>query len=200
MNKLALAIALALLPLSATAAKKAAKAETFQVDTKTSMATWEGRKLGGAHQGELRFKGGSLKVENGALASGEVMIDMTTLKNNDQTGEFNTKLVNHLKSDDFFSVEKNPTSTLKITKVEMQGDKAQVSGDLTIKGITKPVSFPAEVKIDGKTLTAKGTMNVDRTMFDIKFRSLKYFADIGDKVIKDEFSVGFDIKANLAKK
>jgi polyisoprenoid-binding protein YceI len=123
------------------------------------------------------------------------MIDMTTLKNYDQTGDMNARLVNHLKSDDFFSVEKFPTATLKITKVDTQAGQTMITGDLTIKGITKPVTFPAEVKVDGKKLTAKGDMTVDRTMYDIKFRSLKFFSDIGDKVIKDDFTVSFDLVA-----
>ena len=124
------------------------------------------------------------------------MIDMTSLKNTDQEGDMNAKLVNHLKSDDFFSVEKHPTSTLKITKVEQTGEKATVNGELTIKGVTKPISFPAEIKVEGKRLSAKGEMKVDRTLYGIKFRSLKFFSDIGDKVINDEFTVGFDITAS----
>ena len=174
----------------------AAKAQTFKLDAKASKATWEGRKLAGAHQGTLQFRQGSLHLEGGKLAGGEVVIDMTSLKNTDQEGDMNAKLVNHLKSDDFFSVEKHPTSTLKITKVEQTGEKATVNGELTIKGVTKPISFPAEIKVEGKRLSAKGEMKVDRTLYGIKFRSLKFFSDIGDKVINDEFTVGFDITAS----
>jgi len=197
MKKLLL-LALVLAPFSAThaAAKKDAGARgTYKVDTKESKITWEGRKLGGAHQGTLKVKSGSLQIENGILSDGEIVIDMTSLKNDDQQGEFNTKLVNHLKSDDFFSVEKNPTSRLKVKNTELKDGKTIVNADLTIKGITKPISFPADVKVDGKKVTAKGEMVVDRTMYDIKFRSLKFFANIGDKVIKDDFTVGFDLSA-----
>jgi polyisoprenoid-binding protein YceI len=198
MKTLVVALGFCLLPHAAQAAKaaKAPKAETYKVDTKASIAHWEGRKLGGAHQGELKFQGGELKVEKGELRSGTVTIDMTTLKDYDQEGAMNTKLVNHLKSDDFFSVEKHPTSSLKITKTEKQGDKTMITGELTIKGITKPIHFPAEVKIEGPQLKAKGEMTVDRTLYDIKFRSLKFFANIGDKVIRDEFTVSVDLTAN----
>lgn len=196
MKKRLLALALCSFPLAASAAKKEPKAETFKVDTAASLATWEGRKLGGAHQGELKLKSGELKVKGGALTGGSVVVDMTSLKNNDQQGDMNARLVKHLRSDDFFSIEKHPEATLKVTKVEKQGEKTMVSGDLTIKGITKPVTFPADVKVEGKQLKAKGEVVVDRTQFDIKYRSLKFFADIGDKVIKDEFTVGFDITAN----
>lgn len=201
MTKLLLALSLVALPFSAHAAKAktkpaAAKSETFKIDAKSSLAKWEGKKLAGAHQGELKVKGGSLTIEKGALTGGEVVIDMTSLKDDDLTDpEWNKKLVTHLKSDDFFSVEKNPTSSLKITKVEPKGDKLDVTGDLTIKGITKPITFPAEVKIEKNKLTAKGEMTVNRTNYDIKFRSLKFFPDIGDKVIKDEFTVAVDLAA-----
>ncbi|MGZ3649705.1 MAG: YceI family protein [Bdellovibrionota bacterium] len=189
-----LLVALALVSLPAFAAKKP---ETFKVDTKTSTVGWEGRKLGGVHHGELKLKDGALKVENGALVSGDVTIDMTSLKDEDLTdSEMNAKLVNHLKSDDFFSIEKNPTSHLKITKVEQKDGKTLISGDLTIKGITKPITFPATVTVEKNKLSAKGDMEVDRTMYDIKFRSLKFFANIGDKVIKDQFGVTVDIKAS----
>lgn len=190
--KLLLALSLTLLPFSAHAAKKSGD---FKLDTNASIAKWEGRKLAGSHQGELKFKGGFLKGAKGALTGGEVTIDMSTLKDYDQTGEMNAKLVNHLKSDDFFSIEKFPTSTFKITKVDTQNGQTTITGDLTIKGITKPNSFPAVVSVDGKKITAKGDMTVDRTMYDIKFRSLKFFSDIGDKVIKDDFTVSFDLTA-----
>jgi polyisoprenoid-binding protein YceI len=190
--KFLFALSLTLLSFSVQAAQKS---ESYKLDTSASIAKWEGQKLAGSHHGELKFKSGSFHVANSALKDGEVTIDMTTLKNYDQTGDMNTRLVNHLKSEDFFSVEKFPTSNLKITKVETQDGKTTVSGDLTIKGITKPISFPATIDISGNTLTAKGDMTVDRTLYDIRFRSLKFFSDIGDKVIKDNFIVSFDIKA-----
>lgn len=187
-----LALSLALLPVAASA-----KPETYKVDTAASKATWEGSKLVGKHDGELKVKGGELTVDKGSLTGGNVEIDMTSLTDKDITDAgMNAKLVGHLKSDDFFSVEKHPVSSLKITKVEKKAGKTIITGDLTIKGITKPVTFPAEVKVEKNAVKAKGEMKVDRTNYDIKFRSLKFFSDIGDKVIHDEFKVGFDISAS----
>ena len=120
---------------------------------------------------------------------------MTTLKNNDQKGDMNARLVKHLTSDDFFSVEKHPTAALTFKKVEKKDGKWLVFADLTIKGITKPVTFPAEVKVQDGHFFAKGEMIVDRTNYDIRYRSLKFFADIGDKVIKDDFTINFEISA-----
>ena len=189
---LALCFALSLAPTAANA-----KSETFKIDSGASKATWEGSKLGGKHNGELKIKEGELLVEKGALSGGNVVIDMTSLTDTDISDPgMNTKLVNHLKNDDFFAVDKHPTSSLKITKVEKKNGKTLVTGDLTIKGITKPVTFPADVKVDKKGLKATGEITVDRTQYDIKFRSLKFFSDIGDKVIHDTFKVGFDLSAS----
>ena len=192
MKNAILALCLAMFPVAAVA-----KPETFKIDTNASKATWEGSKLVGKHDGDLKVKGGELQAEKGALTGGNVEIDMTSLSDKDLTdADSNKKLVTHLKSDDFFSVEKHPVSTLKITKVEKKDGKTMVTGDLTIKGITKPITFPADVKSDKKGLKARGEMVVDRTHYDIKFRSLKFFSDIGDKVINDTFKVGFDVSAS----
>lgn len=188
-----LVLSLVLLPLSVNAAP-----QSYKIDTAASKTTWEGTKLGGSHNGELKLKGGELTVDNGALTGGTVEVDMASLNNKDLSdADSNAKLVGHLKSDDFFSVEKHPVSTLKITKVEKKNGKTMVHGDLTIKGITKPVKpFPADVKVEKNGVKAKGEVSVDRTLYDIKYRSLKFFSAIGDKVIHDQFKVGFDVSAS----
>lgn len=192
MKNALLAICIAMFPLAA-----AAKPENFKIDTAASKATWEGSKLVGKHDGELKVKGGELLVEKGALTGGNVEIDMTSLTDKDLTdADSNNKLVTHLKSPDFFSVAEHPVSTLKITKVEKKDGKTMVTGDLTIKGITKPVTFPVDVKSDKTGVKASGEMIVDRTLYDIKFRSLKFFSNIGDKVIHDNFKVGFNVSAS----
>jgi len=192
MKNALLALCLASLPIAASA-----KPENYKIDTSSSKATWEGSKLVGKHDGELKVKGGELLVEKGAIVGGNVDIDMDSLTNKDLTDpDSNSKLVTHLKSPDFFSVKDHPVSSLKITKVEKKDGKTMVTGDLTIKGISKPVTFPVDVKSDKKGVKAKGEMTVDRTLYDIKFRSLKFFSDIGDKVINDTFKVGFDVAAS----
>ncbi len=199
MKHVLLALALVCAPITTFAAKEkaAAKPENYKVDASASSAKWEGKKIGGGHHGELQVKGGELTVENGALSGGHVEIDMTSLKNTDVTdAESNGKLVNHLKSDDFFSVDKHPVSSFKITKVETKGAKANITGDLTIKGITKPATFPADLKIENGKLKAKGTLTIDRTLYDIRFRSAKFFENLGDKVIKDNFTVAIDLTAS----
>lgn len=179
------------------AAGAEAKASHYAIDTAKSSLKWEGRKIGGAHHGEVKIKGGNLEARNNTLIGGTIEIDMTSLKDLDLTDPiYNQKLVTHLKSDDFFSVEKHPVSTFKITKVEPKGSESQITGDLTIKGITQPATFSAAVKFNKTTISSQGEMTVDRTKYDIRYRSAKFFSDLGDKVIKDEFKLIFDLTAS----
>lgn len=187
--KLFLALSLLLAPL--------AHAETWNVDGATSKVNWEGSKIGGKHFGGLKVKSGKLLGGKSGLTGGEVEIDMKSLTVEDEMGaDMKAKLDGHLRSDDFFSVEKNPTASLKITKVgPVKNGQQDVTGDLTIKSITKPVTFPATITQSGKNLNAKANIEVDRTAYDIKYRSLKFFSDLGDKVIHDKFLVKVDLNA-----
>lgn len=168
--------------------------QTLKVDVSGSTVGWYAKKLTGDHSGTVKVKSGSLSVDGAKLVGGDFAIDMTTLAD----GGGNERLTNHLKSDDFFGVEKNPTATLKITKaVAKGGANFDVTGDLTIKGITQPITFPATVAVDatGKA-TASAKLEVDRTKFDIKFRSKTFFEDIGDKMIYDTFTLDVKIVAS----
>lgn len=189
---LALALALSLSPLA-----QAAKMEKWNVDTATSSVNWDATKIGGSHQGSVKVKSGTLTTDKTGLTGGEFVVDMNSIAITDGTGEeMKKKLDAHLRSDDFFSVEKNPTASMKITKVASVKDgKQEVTGNLTIKGITKPISFPATITNDGKALKAKAEFQVDRTAYDIKYRSLKFFSDLGDKVIHDKFTLKVDLNA-----
>ncbi len=175
-----------------------AKVEKWIADPAQSKIQWEGRKLAGSHQGTLQLKSGDVKLDNGKLVGGEFLIDMTTLQDNDLTDkEYNDKLINHLKSDDFFSVDKNPNASFKITKVEaLDNGSFTLTGDLTIKKITHSISFPVQTSNVAGKFEAKGKVEVDRTKWDIKFRSNKFFADVGDKVISDMFGIEMDIVAH----
>lgn len=174
-----------------------AKTESYSLDTSETKLNWVGRKITGEHTGTLAVKSGKLNVEKDALTGGSFEIDMTTLVNEDvKDKEQNAKLVGHLKSDDFFSVEKNPTAKFEITKVSAVKDgKVTITGDLTIKGKKESITFPAETKTEGKKITATATINVDRTKWNIKYRSGKFFPELGDKVIKDEFTVKVSLVA-----
>ena len=113
------------------------KTETYKVDTQKSSIEWIGRKVSGQHNGTIKVAGGELVVNGAAVKGGFVNIDMNSIAVSDLQGEMNGKLVGHLKSDDFFSTEKNPVSKFVIKKVTPAGnDRVNVTGVLTIKGIT----------------------------------------------------------------
>ncbi|WP_297097242.1 YceI family protein [uncultured Draconibacterium sp.] len=167
---------------------------TYSVDTKASKVYWTGKKVTGEHTGYINLAGGEVFVDGTAVTGANLNLDVTSIEVTDLQGEWKDKLVGHLKSDDFFSAEKHPVANFKITSYK--NDK--VTGDLTIKGITNEVSFPAEVKVDGDALTASGTASIDRTKWDIKYRSGKFFSDLGDNMIHDEFEIKFELKATAS--
>ncbi len=175
----------------------------FVVNTKQSTFKWLGKKVTGQHEGTVDIASGSIVMDKGILAAGQFIMDMTTIANTDITMEgMRNKLLGHLRSDDFFSVDKHPKAYLKVkswTPVRSARDgepNYTVAGDLNIKGITQPISFPARVDIDGKTLKAVAEFPVDRTLYDIKFRSAKFVEDLGDKMIDDNFIVTISLVAD----
>jgi polyisoprenoid-binding protein YceI len=172
-------------------------AGTQNVDASKSSVTWVGKKVAGQHTGTIAIKEGNLVVDNGKITGGKVVIDMSTIVNLDQTDPaMNAKLVGHLKSDDFFGVVKFPTAELAVTKVVSNGNNHTFSGNLTIKGVTNPVSFTATSSKDGKNTTYKGVLTVDRSKFNVRYGSKSFFNDLGDKVIYDEFTLDFNLVVN----
>ena len=191
MTKIKSALALSVAIFMVLAFTNPAKVETYKVDTQASSIDWIGRKITGQHTGKIKISSGDLLVNGNAIKGGSFVMDMTSMNSDSQ------KLTGHLKTDDFFSVEKNPTSKFVITKVTGAGkDRINVTGDLTIKGITQSISFPATVKKEGNAIVAvaKNVM-IDRSKFDIRFGSKSFFNDIGDKAIEDNFELGINLVA-----
>jgi polyisoprenoid-binding protein YceI len=177
---------------------KPAKATTFKVNTEKSVLSWEAKKVTGQHNGSVQFKDGVLTVDGGKLTGGMFSIDMASMTSLDLTDKgMNDKLMGHLKSEDFFNITKFPTSTFKITKVTPGAGANQytITGDMTIKGITNAVSFPATVKMNGSQIEAEGKATLDRTKYDIRYRSKSFFENLGDKAIYDEFVIGLKLVA-----
>ncbi len=168
---------------------------TYTVSTEQSTIVWKGYKVTGEHTGTINLKSGTLEFDNGRLVGGRFEIDMTSIQDTDLTGKWKTKLENHLKSDDFFGVEKYPVSTFVIKKVAPKGtpDDYKIVGDLTIKGITKEIKFYAHVEEDGGQVKATAKITVDRTEFNVRYGSGSFFDNLGDKTIYDEF----DLEVNL---
>ena len=168
------------------------------VDTSESTITWTAKKVTGQHHGKVPISSATLDYQNGKILGGTFEMDMSSLTVEDITDPgMNKKLTDHLKSDDFFSVEKHNKSTFKITEAKSSNGKDyQLTGDLTIKNITKPVTFPATVAVNGGKITATGKLTFDRTHYDIKFRSGSYFENLADKMIYDDVELDVKLVAN----
>ena len=166
--------------------------EKKEVKTEASTVTWKAYKVTGSHTGTVDLESGALLFDdNGNLTGGEFEVDMSTLISTDLEGESKGKLEGHLKSDDFFGVATHPTSKLVFTDVKSTGKNSyEVTGDLTIKGITKPVTF--DVSIYGSKATA--TLKVDRAEYDVRYGSGSFFDNLGDKTIYDEFDLVVDLE------
>lgn len=173
---------------------------TATVDTKASSIQWTGKKVSGQHQGTIALKGGTLELAHGKLEGGSFEMDMTSIACTDLTGEYKGKLEGHLGSPDFFDVGNHSTATFRITTVtamakDESGNNTKISGTLTIKGISKPLSFPANVTIKGDKVAAVADVNIDRTKYDIKYGSGQFFEGLGDKMIDDNFRLHIELGA-----
>ncbi|TYP98154.1 polyisoprenoid-binding protein YceI [Tenacibaculum adriaticum] len=167
------------------------KTEKKNIKIESSKVVWKGYKVTGSHEGTITLKSGSLSFEKEKLTGGEFVIDMTTIASTDLSGEYKGKLEGHLKSDDFFGVEKFPTATLIFTNVKAKGKNSYtITADLTIKGKTNPVSF--EISIYGNKATT--SLKVDRTKYDVKYGSTSFFDGLKDKAIYDEFDLVADLE------
>jgi len=169
------------------------KSVTYTVDAAKSTITWVGKKVTGSHNGTVSLKSGTLIFDGKKLVQGGFIIDMNSIKDADGSA----KLEGHLKADDFFGVAKFPAAQFVITKVVGSGANVTVTGDLTIKGITKPLSFPATVSVnaDGTVSALAGKIVVDRTKYDIRYGSKSFFDSIGDKAIDDNFEIAVKLVA-----
>jgi len=173
-----------------------ANAQQYKVDGSASSVKWVGKKVTGSHNGDIKIKSGSLKFDKKTLTGGSIIIDMTTINTLDLTGETKGKLEGHLKSDDFFGVNNFPTAEVKFTKVVPQGPgKYKVTGDLTIKGVTKSIKFITNVEQSGGNLTAAAELTVDRSEYDIRYGSGSFFDNLGDKTIYDDFELTVNLVA-----
>ncbi len=168
----------------------------FNVEAKKSHLKWTGKKVTGKHFGKVQIKSGKLNFEGADLKGGEFEIDMTSITVDDITNkEWNTKLLNHLKSDDFFSVDKHKTAKIAIKSVTLGKGVYNVTADLTIKGITKPIYFDADIQQKKDGVEAKAKITINRTLWNVKYNSGKFFKDLGDKMIYDDVEIEVNLTA-----
>ena len=185
LKTIAIALVVALTTITATAQDK-------KINTKTSKISWVGEKVTGKHEGTLSFKEGVLKFKSGKLTGGAFTVDMNSVNVTDlKAGEGKEKLEGHLKAADFFGTDKYPTSTLVFKSVKAKSANVYtVTADLTIKNVTKPVTFDLTVNKNSATSTFK----VDRTKYGITYNSGSVFSGIGDKAIYDEFELAVNLQ------
>jgi polyisoprenoid-binding protein YceI len=163
----------------------------MNVDVTKSQVTWKAYKVTGSHAGTIALKSGALNFEGDKLVGGEFNVDMTTIAVTDIQGQYAEKLDGHLKSDDFFGVEAHPMANIVFKTVKASGKNSYtVIAYLSIKGKTNPVTF--EISIYGKKATA--SLKVDRTKYDIKYKSSSFFDSLQDKAIYDEFDLIVDLQ------
>ena len=191
-------IASLLMALSANAAVSAKLLQQFKLDEKAGVVNWKGRKFTGEHLGTLKVKSGNLVFDKQTLVQGKVVVDMNSINCTDiKDPEYNTKLIRHLKSDDFFSTQKHPYATIDIkSALPAKGGGFEVHGNLTIKGITHPIMFNADIKHEKKYITVASNIVFDRTKYNIRFKSKKFFNSLGDNFIYDDVKLNVNFKIN----
>lgn len=169
--------------------------QKFKIVSAQSNIDWVGKKVTGAHNGTIAVKEGEVILNDGKLTGGKFIIDTTSIKILDVTDPAtNAQFAGHLASDDFFSIEKHPEAILEITSVSGN----HVEGNLTIKGITHPVSFDVMINVNSDVLTATGKLVIDRTKYEMKFRSGNFFKDLGDTLIYNDFELNVSVTAKAA--
>lgn len=185
LKSIALALVVALSTLSVTA-------QTKKINTSASTINWVGKKVTGAHEGTINLKDGALVFKGKKLKGGKFTVDMTSIVVTDlKAGQGKEKLEGHLKADDFFGTDKFATATLVFKKIVTKAPNLYtVTGDLTIKGITKPITFILATTKN----TATTSFKVDRTKYDIKYGSGSFFDNLGDKAINDDFNLSVALK------
>lgn len=162
------------------------------IDLEKSSLEWTGRKILGEHHGEISIQEADFKYKDDQLLSGTIIIDMESMTVTDLEGEKAEKLLNHLKSKDFFETDAYPEAELTFDEVELvEGNSYLIKGEITIKGQTEPIEFYANLKEN----EALATLRIDRTKFDVQYGSASFFDALGDKAIDDIF----EIKARLVK-
>lgn len=174
---------------------------TYVFSPEESVLRWEGTKplvSGYIDQGSIDLASGELVVEEGMPQSGEVVIDMESIRAERVGGESvagSDRLEGHLKSNDFFSVETYPQSTFTITSITPTDETAvyEVTGELIIKGTTNQETFPVTITQEDGEVIVEADVTVDRSLYDVRFGSGSFFEDLGDNLISDEFDLDISL-------
>ncbi|MEN8124142.1 MAG: YceI family protein [Bacteroidota bacterium] len=171
----------------------------YKTNTENAILKWKGFKPTGSHYGTINLKDGFFTIKNNKIVGGEFIIEMNSIVNLDLAADnaYNKKLVDHLKSNDFFDVTTYPTAKFIINSSEEKEGKTLIKGKLTLKDKTNPVEFLATVTIDGNKLDFKSdTFKIDRSKWNVTYKSKSFFNDLKDKFIDDEMELTVEVKAS----
>jgi len=174
--------------------------DTLYVNLENSKINWTGRKVTGEHTGTLNLADGWIIIQQDYLMGGKLIFDMTSINNTDlESPEWKKKLEDHLMAKDFFFADSFPHAVLEIKNhPQILDDNSktynQLIADLTIRGITHEINFPLEISQTKSIHNAEGTIDIDRTLFNIRYKSGTFFEDLGDRMIYDDFTVQFSVQ------
>ncbi len=183
--------------------KGSTTATAYKLDGASSIIEWVGKKPTGQHSGNIKVTNGLIQVQDKKIQSGSFIIDMMSINVTDLEGDEKISLERHLKGegegkeDHFFNVAKFPNAKFEITGITENDGKTSIDGNLTIKGITKNISFPANTSLEGNVLTLNTEkFTINRTDWGVNYASKSIIADIGDKFINDDIELKISVKAN----
>lgn len=177
--------------------------DILALDIANSTVYWRGTKPSGEHVGTVGISKGLLHLENNVITGGSMTIDLDAIVNTDMEGEWNAKLVGHLKSEDFFYTEMYPEATFEISSLSAYtGETTEgvdpthnITGNLTMRGVTKSISFPAEVYIEAGSVSVEtNEFSIDRTLWGVNFKSKTIFAEFKDDFIGDMINLKLNVK------
>ena len=177
--------------------------DTLIVDLENSTINWIGRKVTGEHSGTLNLSDGFVIWNGKSIIGGKITVDMNSIKNTDiESPEWKQKLEGHLKAEDFFHTDSFPHAILEIKRQTtiIEDNKTIHEGvlaDLTIRGITHEIKFPFILTQSKNIFTGEGSVDIDRTLYNIQYKSGKFFDDLGDRLIYDDFTVQFRVQTTI---
>ena len=173
--------------------------EEYVLNSASSIMEWRGVKPAGEHTGNVKITEGQAIVKNGELVGGSVVVDMNSIINDDLTGNMSERLVGHLKSEDFFNVAEYPHAVFEISSVDKNeiadesGSGFAITGNLTMKGESRSITFPAKIKVsDVGVSVSTDEFSIDRTLWGVNYKSKSVFAEFKDDFINDMINLKFE--------
>ena len=190
-------------PATASLSSSITANDTLIIDLEKSNIHWIGRKVTGEHSGTLNVSDGFVIWNGRSITGGKITIDMTSIKNTDiESPEWQQKLEDHLKAEDFFHSDSFPHAILEIERQAKIMDENKINhkgvvAALTIMGVTHEIKFPFILTQTKNNLIGEGSVDIDRTLYNIQYKSSKFFDDLGDRLIYDYFTVQFKIQTEI---